>query len=129
MPDNTSFDPWDSLAESLGAKPAADTPQLPPSTQPPPSAQTRSREKPPIAKQPPAEPASGGWDALADSLGMLPHPSHRRVRRNHAGRQNRPNHEPNGLRCGTPRKSDKSVLAMPAVRRHGRMTNYLRGDR
>ena len=74
MPDNTSFDPWDSLAESLGAKPAADTPQLPPSTQPPPSAQTRSREKPPIAKQPPAEPASGGWDALADSLGIAPAP-------------------------------------------------------
>ena len=74
MPDNTSFDPWDSLAESLGAKPAADTPQLPPSTQPPPSPQTRSREKPPIAKQPPAEPASSGWEALADSLGIAPVP-------------------------------------------------------
>lgn len=75
MPDNTPFDPWDSLADSLGAKPAADSPK--PQPQPPtqPVAPSRPREKPPTAKRPQAEETIGGdWDALADSLGIAPAP-------------------------------------------------------
>lgn len=69
MPDNTPFDPWDSLADSLGAKPA-DNP--PPPSRPAPPPPPRAREKPPAAKKPQSRPEAGNWDDLADSLGIAP---------------------------------------------------------
>ena len=65
MPDHTPHDPWDSLADTLGAKPAADSPQPHPQPTPPP----RPRERP-ATQRPPAAAASGDWDGLADTLGI-----------------------------------------------------------
>ena len=65
MADHASPDPWDSLAESLGAAPSDDKPARPEKPATPP----RSRERPP-ARRPAAPPASGDWDSLAADLGV-----------------------------------------------------------
>ncbi len=66
MPDHTTPDPWDSLAESLGAKPGDDA-QPRPASQPP--QPPRRRERPAARK--PAAPAGGGdWDSLAAEFGL-----------------------------------------------------------
>jgi hypothetical protein len=65
MADHASPDPWDSLAESLGAAPSDAKPARPEPPAPPP----RSRERPP-ARRPAAPPASGDWDSLAAELGV-----------------------------------------------------------
>jgi len=65
MPADDAHDPWDSLADSLGAAPAHG--DQPPANRPPPAAarkpRQQSRPKPPAA-------ASGTWDDLASELGI-----------------------------------------------------------
>jgi hypothetical protein len=67
MPDHASPDPWESLADSLGAAPADAKPVRPE----PPAAPPRSRERPPARRPaPPPPPAAGDWDSLAAELGV-----------------------------------------------------------
>jgi ribonuclease E len=67
MADHASSDPWDSLAESLGAAPSGNKPVQPerPATPPPP----RSRDRQP-ARKPATPPPSGDWDSIAVELGV-----------------------------------------------------------
>ena len=65
MAENESPDPWDSLAESLGATPANDAAPAPrPTTTPP------RRRTPPAASRPAPPPPAADWDNLAQELGL-----------------------------------------------------------
>jgi hypothetical protein len=66
MSDNATPDPWDSLADALGAKPSGD-PQPRPSSPPPPP---RRRDQRPAAKKPAAAASGGDWDSLAADFGI-----------------------------------------------------------
>jgi hypothetical protein len=66
MADHESSDPWDSLAESLGASPAEEPA---PAARPAPPRPSR-RRSPPAASRPPSPPPAADWDSLAAELGL-----------------------------------------------------------
>lgn len=66
MSDDAPHDPWDTLADSLGAKPAGTPPPAPKPVSPPP------RRERPAARRPAPPPAAGDWDSLAADLGVQP---------------------------------------------------------
>ena len=67
MSDDTPHDPWDTLADSLGAKPSGNPPPAPKPVPPP-----QPRRERPAARQPAPPPAAGDWDSLAAELGVQP---------------------------------------------------------